>query len=139
MNWLEKLRITRYSGRLAPAALVLLYAVGCSSPDPSPPPAEAPYSVHVAFAGGGWRAHSAHAGWTMSLLNGGSNNLKDVFTHVGTVSSNSGGSWFSTMLVYSDSFVTAIEAQDAIHTWPNSGKSATGWLGQQQYLFDQAD
>ena len=58
---------------------------------------------------------------------------------MGTVSSNSGGSWFSTMLMYSADFVAAIEAPNAVNTWAVSGKDATGWLGQQQYLFDQAD
>jgi hypothetical protein len=145
MNWLKKLQIAHNSRKLALATLVLLYAVGCSSSDPSGPSAEgeteepSPYSVHVAFSGGGWRAHTAHSGWTLSLLEGGSKKLEDVFAHVGTVSSNSGGSWFSTMLMYSGDFVTAIEATNAINTWPVAGEGATGWLGQQQYLFDQAD
>jgi hypothetical protein len=145
MNWLKKLLFTYNSRKLALGALVLLYAVGCNSSDPSAPSAEgetekpSPYSVHVAFSGGGWRAHSAHAGWILSLLEGGSKKLEDVFAHVGTVSSNSGGSWFSTMLMYSNDFVTAIEAKNAINTWAVTGKGATGWLGQQQYLFDQAD
>ena len=144
MNWFKKLQLTRNSRKLALAAFVLLYAVGCSS-DSSAPPAEgeteepSPYSVHVAFSGGGWRAHTAHAGWTLSLLEGGSKKLEDVFANVGTVSSNSGGSWFSTMLMYSADFVTAIEAKNAINTWSVTGEDATGWLGQQQYLFDQAD
>lgn len=145
MNWLKTLQNTHNSGKLALAALVLLYIVGCSSSDPATLSAEveagtlSPYSVHVAFSGGGWRAHTAHSGWALSLLNDGSNKLEDVFAHVGTVSSNSGGSWFSTMLMYSGDFVTAIEATNAINTWSVSGENATGWLGQQQYLFDQAD
>jgi len=143
MNRVKKLQITHNSRKLALAALVLFYAVGCNSSDPTAPSAEgeapSPYSVHVAFSGGGWRAHTAHAGWTLSLLEGGSKKLEDVFAHVGTVSSNSGGSWFSTMLMYSSDFVTAIEDKKAINTWPDTGAGATGWLGQQQYLFDQAD
>ncbi len=136
MNWLKKPQITHNSGKLALAALVLLFAVGCNSSDPVAP---SPHSVHVAFSGGGWRAHTAHAGWTLSLLEGGSKKLEDVFAHVGAVSSNSGGSWFSTMLMYSGDFVTAIEATNDINTWPVTGEDATGWLGRQQYLFDQAD
>jgi len=100
------------------------------SPDPIPLTNN---QVHIAFAGGGWRAHTAHTGWTLSLLDGGNKTLDDVFTNVGTISSNSGGSWFSAMLTYSNSFVSAIEAQNAINTW-----SSTGWLGQQQALFDAA-
>ena len=144
MNWLKTLQITRNFGKLALATLVLVCAAGCSSSYPTVPSAEveaealSPYSAHVAFSGGGWRAHTAHAGWTLSLLEGGSKKLEDVFAHVGTVSSNSGGSWFTTMLMYSGDFVTAIEAANAISTWPVTGAGATGWLGQQQYLFDQA-
>ncbi len=144
MNWFKRLEIAHNFRMLALAALVFLYAVGCSSSDPSAPSAEgepeapAPYSVHLAFSGGGWRAHTGHAGWTLSLLESGSQKLKDVFANVGTVSSNSGGSWFSTMLMYSADFVEAMEAANAINTWPVAGKDATGWLGQQQYLFDQA-
>ena len=145
MNRFKKLRIPEHSRKLALAALVLLYAVGFSACDSSEPlatvepEAQPPYTAHVAFSGGGWRAHTGHAGWTLSLLEGGSKTLEDVFAHVETVASNSGGSWFSTMLTYSDDFVTAIEAKNAINTWSVPGKDATGWLGQQQYLFDQAD
>ena len=145
MNWFKKSRIDENFRKLALAALVLLLAVGCNSSDSATsvtegePETPSPYSVHVAFSGGGWRAHTGHAGWTLSLLDGGTKTLQDVFTHVGTVSSNSGGSWFSTMLMYSADFVTAIEAPNAVNTWAVSGKDSTGWLGQQQYLFDQAD
>lgn len=89
--------------------------------------------VHVAFAGGGWRAHTGHSAWTMALLDDGNKTLDEVFSNVGTISSNSGGSWFSTMLMYSDEFVQAIEAKDAIATW-----DSTGWLGQQKQLFNGA-
>jgi hypothetical protein len=141
MAWLKKLQITHHSIKLAFAAIGLFYVVGCSSSDSTPPPSleEEEPSAHVAFAGGGWRAHTGHTGWTLALLDGGRKTLEDVFANVGTVSSNSGGSWFSTMMMYSDDFVSAIEATNAINTWAVSGESATGWLGQQQYLFDQAD
>jgi len=118
--------------------LALMTTAGCSFQQPKTViEVEAvPYAAHVAFAGGGWRAHTGHSAWTMSLLDNGEKTLDDVFVNVGTISSNSGGSWFNTMLAYSDSFVTAIEAQNAISTWANSGSQASGWLGQQQYLFD---
>lgn len=90
--------------------------------------------VHLAFAGGGWRAHTGHAAWTMALLDNGNKTLDDVFTNVGTISSNSGGSWFSTMLMYSDDFINAIEAPNAINNW-----SSTGWLGIQKNIFDIGD
>ncbi|MEM8993511.1 MAG: hypothetical protein AAGF23_01840, partial [Acidobacteriota bacterium] len=90
--------------------------------------------VHVAFAGGGWRAHSGHSGWTLALLDGGRRDVADVFQNVGHFGSNSGGSWFSTMLMFSERFVQAIEAPDARTTWTN-----TGWIGQQETLFNAAD
>ena len=97
-----------------------------------------PETTHIALAGGGWRAHTGHAGWTMSLLDNGDRKLADVFSNVRTISSNSGGSWFNTMLAYSNKFVAAIEAKDAIENWSKSGADATGWLGQQQTIFKQA-
>ena len=90
--------------------------------------------VHVAFAGGGWRAHTGHSAWTISLLDNGSKTLSDVFTNVGTMSSNSGGSWFSTMLMYSSDFVNDIEAKDAVNTWTTTN----GWIGKQRQNFDAA-
>jgi hypothetical protein len=53
----------------------------------------------------------------MALLNNGNKTLDEVFTNVGTISSNSGGSWFSTMPMYSDDFINAIEAANAINNW----------------------
>jgi hypothetical protein len=144
MNRLKKLQVLHHSRKLALAALALFFTVGNSACDSSSPSAEVepeappPYSAHVAFSGGGWRAHAGHTGWILSLLEGGSKKLEDVFANVGTVSSNSGGSWFSTMLMYSGAFVRAIQGTNAINTWSVSGADATGWLGQQQYLFDQA-
>jgi hypothetical protein len=93
-------------------------------------------NIHVAFAGGGWRAHTAHTGWTMSLLENNGNKLENVFKNVNTISSNSGGSWFSTMLMYSPKFVTDIEKPDALSNWAKTENG--GWLGGQQKLFDNA-
>jgi hypothetical protein len=92
-----------------------------------------PSKVHVAFAGDGWRAHTGHAAWIMALLND-DKKLSEAFQNVGTVSSNSGGSWFSTMLMYSDDFVNAIEALSATTTW-----SDTGWLVLQRNDFDNTE
>ena len=93
---------------------------------------------HIAFAGGGWRAHSAHAGWVIAALNESDNKLARAFTNIGAISSNSGGSWFNTMLAYSDEFVEAIESPEAFQNWARADKAATGWLGQQEYVFNQA-
>lgn len=94
-------------------------------------------NIHVAFAGGGWRAHTAHTGWTFALLNNNGNKLDNVFKNVNTISSNSGGSWFSTMLMYSPQFVTDIETPGAINTW-GSITGNGGWLGVQQNRFNRA-
>jgi len=93
-------------------------------------------NVHLAFAGGGWRAHSGHSAWTMSLLEEGDYKLDTIFANVGTISSNSGGSWFSTMLMYSPSFIDSIQAQDAIKSWSSL---EGGWIGGQYKLFKEAD
>ncbi|MEO1368685.1 MAG: hypothetical protein AAFX50_16040, partial [Acidobacteriota bacterium] len=123
-------------------ALGSFFATGCAAPDaaedgdaePTAAPGASTSSVHVAFAGGGWRAHSGHSGWTLALLDDGKRDLADIFQNVGHFGSNSGGSWFSTMLMFSESFVQAIEAPDAQTTW-----AKTGWIGQQETLFNAAD
>jgi len=93
--------------------------------------------VHVAFAGGGWRAHTGHSAWVISLLDnqpgGTTTTLDAAFKNVNTISSNSGGSWFSTMLMYSQPFVNDIQAPNAINTW-----DTTGWIGLQKKHFDAA-
>ncbi len=93
-------------------------------------------NIHVAFAGGGWRAHTAHTAWTISLLEDNGHKLDNVFKNVESIGSNSGGSWFSTMLMYSQKFVSEIE-KNTIDTWGNT-KGNGGWLGVQQNLFDSA-
>jgi hypothetical protein len=88
--------------------------------------------VHLAFAGGGWRAHTGHSAWTMSLLDDGKLKLDSVFSNVGTISSNSGGSWFSTMLMYSPAFIDSIQAPNAIESWSTL---EGGWTGGQYDFF----
>lgn len=88
--------------------------------------------VHVAFAGGGWRAHTGHAGWTMSLLEDGAYTLDHAFENVQTLSSNSGGTWFLSMLSYSDSYRASIEGSGAFDNYI----SPQGYLGQERALFD---
>ncbi|MFT7252215.1 MAG: hypothetical protein ACI9FW_001974 [Flavobacterium sp.] len=93
--------------------------------------------VHVAFAGGGWLAHTGHSAWIISLLDNDSitnqTTLKSAFSNVKTISSNSGGTWFSTMLMYSPDFVNEIQTPHAIANWDSSG-----WIGKQKKLFDAA-
>lgn len=112
---------------------IISFLFSCSTEKKSGELITEPYQAHVAFAGGGWRAHSGHAGWTIALLNNGTRTLDQAFANVGTLSSNSGGSWFSTMLMYSDDFDRAIQAPNADSTW-----AITGWLGLQEQLFNNA-
>ena len=91
-------------------------------------------NVHVAFAGGGWRAHTGHSAFIMGLLENGERSLSSAFSNVQTISSNSGGSWFSTMLMYSNAFNTDIQAANAATNW-----GSTGWLGKQIQLFGAVD
>ena len=74
-------------------------------------------NVHLAFAGGGWRANSALSGWTVALIEKGKYQLQDIYGKVGIVSSYSGGSWFSTMLMFSGDFINEIESLNAVNIW----------------------
>ncbi|MEP2936468.1 MAG: hypothetical protein ABJM06_11325 [Gilvibacter sp.] len=106
---------------------------GCNNNQSEDQVETAASNVSVAFAGGGWRAHSGHSAWTISLLQNGNRSLNDAFTNVKAVSSNSGGSWFSTMLMYSPKFISEIEAPNAITNW-----GISGWLGKQEKFFNDA-
>jgi len=64
----------------------------------------------IAFAGGGFRAHGVHSAILSCLLNKKNNvKLSDLFKNINNISSNSGGSWFSSQLFYSKKFITMIE------------------------------
>ncbi len=133
INWWSMTRLTSLP-------LLICLTASCGSGNGSGPapvtedvttdiPATTP--VHVAFAGGGWRAHTGHAGWTMSLLEDGAYTLDQAFSNVQTLSSNSGGTWFMTMLTYSAAFSASIEAQGAFANYV----SPQGYLGQEETLF----
>lgn len=118
-------------------SLVVLLSAGCSSGSGSGGAQQSPAvgeemeatPVHVAFAGGGWRAHTGHAAWTTSLLEGGHNTLYQAFANVQTLSSNSGGTWYLSMLAYSEAFNTNFDL------YAKKG----GYLDQQRQLFDAYD
>ncbi len=57
-------------------------------------------NVHTAFSGGGWRAHTAQAAWMMGMLDAGDMDLDALTQSVGSMASNSGGTWFLTQLAY---------------------------------------
>uniref|UniRef100_A0A7S2KF75 Uncharacterized protein n=1 Tax=Zooxanthella nutricula TaxID=1333877 RepID=A0A7S2KF75_9DINO len=72
----------------------------------------------IAIAGGGWRAYSVASAVTaamqheLALARAGST-LKDLFSNVSKLSSNSGGSWFAASLIYSEEFVALVHAMAA--------------------------
>lgn len=128
---------SRSLASLVSLSLAILLCVSCSSGSGSGAAQQAPVvgeeteatPVHVAFAGGGWRAHTGHAAWTTSLLEDGHNTLYQAFANVQTLSSNSGGTWYLSMLAYSKAFNTNFDL------YATDG----GYLQQQRQLFDAYD
>lgn len=135
----------------AAAALFIGLAQSCSPNISNVLDQQTASETHVAFAGGGWRAHTGHAGWVMSLLHANNNVpggceltsiagnpqcLQSAFTNVKTISANSGGSWFSSMLMYDANFVNQITSRGAFYNWGSTSVSPVqGWLGRQQNKF----
>eukprot|EP00930_Biecheleria_cincta_P048885 TRINITY_DN34141_c0_g1_i1.p1 TRINITY_DN34141_c0_g1~~TRINITY_DN34141_c0_g1_i1.p1 ORF type:complete len:684 (-),score=59.55 TRINITY_DN34141_c0_g1_i1:171-2159(-) len=115
--------------RFGPVSLAICFLVGCgvasavaaavllgggAHADVSEAPSSTGFALSggaraIAIAGGGFRALSVAVGTTTSLLgalaaNGGGPSLDTLFGNIPLVSSNSGGSWFSSELLYSQSF-----------------------------------
>ncbi len=127
------------------AALVALVLCACGSSDDGSGPDDGPGpdvggdkkfgSIHTAFSGGGWRSHTAQAAWTLGMMNAGGLSLDEVFENAGSMSSNSGGTWFLTQLAYSERFREALEAPGAESTYASTGylglikKAVSGKLG----------
>lgn len=128
----------RLAAGLISMSLALCMSANCGPDrDSEPPGDEVPRPttpVHVAFAGGGWRAHTGHAAWTMSLLDSGAETLDDVFGNVQTLSSNSGGTWFLSMLAYSQAFRASVELKDAFANYVDQG-----YLGQERRLLEGSE
>lgn len=111
----------RHALRTVVALCVLALSAGCATQNtPAGELAETSSSaneVYVAFAGGGWRAHTAHAAWTIGLLDNdpakAQLSLNQAFANVSMIASNSGGSWYNTMLSYSPDFRNKIQATNA--------------------------
>ena len=134
--------------------ILILFISGCDTlnkPETEVQEATTNADVHVAFAGGGWRAHTGHTAWVASLLqvikeqgcdlpsNGGNPEcLKSAFSNVFTISGNSGGAWFSSLLMYDADFVNQITNGDIVKNWGynKSGNTNQGWLGKQNMIFD---
>lgn len=135
--------------------ITLLFLIGfcaaCSPTDVEETEEQVAENIHVAFAGGGWRAHTGHAAWVMSLLaannnasgctlseeSGNPDCLQAAFTNVKTISGNSGGSWFSSMLMYDADFINEITSDSVLYNWgtTDSTNLNQGWLGKQENYF----
>jgi hypothetical protein len=90
--------------------------------------------VYLSLSGGGWHAHTTHVAWVMGALDGmasdgKSRTLEALTEHVDAISSNSGGSWFLSMLAFADNFKTQVETYAALEYY------SSGWLGQQKDIF----
>lgn len=132
--------------------LYLSLIFNCSPRIAAQSKSELPNDIHVAFAGGGWRAHTGHSAWVMSLLTANKNSpggslssvsgnpksLESAFSNVKTISANSGGSWFSTMLMYDADFVNEITSSEAMSNWGSTDNTnpMQGWLGKQKNYFE---
>jgi hypothetical protein len=134
-------------------ALTAGWATGCggSSADEGPPGATpdavgipAPYVSYVAISGGGFRSHTAQAGWTLGMLDAfrveesdPKKTLADLTTKIDAISSNSGGTWFLSQLAFSEKFANSLEAADAYADYASTTDPETdGYLGQIHDIYD---
>lgn len=139
----------RHGLKITTAISVLAITVSCSNKPETKKESEAKVeavmgtaNVHLAFSGGGWRAHTVHSGLIMSLLQANGCTAHDesclisALSNVQTMSSNSGGSWFNSMLNYNSNFTKQITASNVFSQWATQGG---GWLGEQQAQFAAHD
>lgn|GEM_PF-3500383 len=150
-------RWTMRAGKSAFRALTLLstlaFAIGCASikspVGEGPGTSSSAGEVYMALSGGGWRAHTAQSAWMMGLLDAcRANNskpedcsLETLLSNAKVISTNSGGSWFNTMLVYSADFHDTLTAPNSYLTWgslPSGPAPSVGWLGYQRSLLGGA-
>lgn len=90
---------------------------------------------YLALSGGGFNAHSAHAGWLAGGMDGlaasgKDNDLDQLLGNVKGMASSSGGSWFSSMLGFSQSFRNQFESRAG-----RDGYNSSGYNGQLRQLF----
>lgn len=88
----------------------------------------------IAFTGGGWNAMSGHSGWIGSALASGEHiqgsplSLDQLFEDTQSAAGNSGGSWFLSMLAYSEGFAHDLNYNS--RSWFD-----TGYFGEQKRIF----
>jgi hypothetical protein len=75
----------------------------------------------VSFSGGGWNSHSILAGLLSGALDASNTDLQGLFRNVQGISANSGGTWFLSMLAYSDIFRSNLENTTSRDQYNQSG------------------
>ena len=91
---------------------------------------------YLGFSGGGWNTHTANAGFMSSALEsarisrGSSFGWENILDNYYGAAGNSGGSWFLTMLTYSDEFSESLA--ERANDWFKDG----GYMGIQRKLFE---
>lgn len=89
---------------------------------------------YVSFSGGGWNTHTASAGFIGAGLQAAKRSnsqytFENLFAHQNGAGGNSGGSWFLTMLAYSNEFA------DALANRPDDWFSSNEYMGIQKQIF----
>eukprot|EP00929_Paragymnodinium_shiwhaense_P008974 TRINITY_DN112980_c0_g1_i1.p1 TRINITY_DN112980_c0_g1~~TRINITY_DN112980_c0_g1_i1.p1 ORF type:complete len:589 (+),score=113.77 TRINITY_DN112980_c0_g1_i1:67-1833(+) len=134
MRW----RVASFSFAAACIVVPVLSATAkpaCDGPSAGACNTEEVAEIAVALEGGGFRALASYAGFFAGLLaatNGTQLATSGILNRFDTVTSNSGGSWFATELIYSASFVELLETMASS---PNSSSAAfkAGWTDPWQH------
>jgi len=109
----------------------VLSAMGTTAPSGS-------VKVRVALSGGGWHSHTCHSAWFAAMLDAPwAPKLKQVLWNVDVIASNSGGSWFLSMLAFSKAFCEALEGKASRDQWAvlEPDTYANGFLEQTRRAF----
>jgi len=91
---------------------------------------------YLALSGGGWNAHSSHAGLLAGAMDVLEKTFKDksidnLLGRVEKLSSSSGGTWFSTHLAYTDAYRSQFESKQGRDSY-----TTTGYNGQLRKIFE---
>lgn len=91
---------------------------------------------YLALSGGGFNAQSSHAGLLAGAMDalakqGKDGNIDNLLGHVKKLASSSGGTWFSTLLAYTDGFRSQFESKTG-----RDGYTTTGYNGKLRKIFE---
>ena len=96
---------------------------------------------YISFSGGGWSSHTASSAWISGALQALRNKKKsedvdfdDLLGGLHGAAGNSGGSWFLSMLAYSEEFKEGLNNVNGSADW-----FSTGYMGQVKDQFGRAD